>query len=87
MENFFFWLDSLLVVPTIIKLREQAEQIKKKEVEKALRRIKRRNDLNAPLYLQIHLPDAVLYQRYDWRQLHREFRCCWLLSAATVVAL
>lgn len=38
-ENFFFWLDSLLVVPTIIKLREQAEQIKKKEVEKALRRI------------------------------------------------
>lgn len=38
-ENFFFWLDSLLVVPTIVKLREQAEQIKKKEVEKALRRI------------------------------------------------
>lgn len=38
-ENFFFWLDSLLVVPTIIKLREQAEEIKKREVEKALRRI------------------------------------------------
>lgn len=39
LENFFFWLDSLLVVPTIVKLREQAETIKKKEVEKALRRI------------------------------------------------
>ncbi len=39
LENFFFWLDSLLVVPTIIKLREQAEGIKKREVEKALRRI------------------------------------------------
>lgn len=23
-ENFFFWLDSLLVVPTIIQLRKQA---------------------------------------------------------------
>ena len=39
LENFFFWLDSLLVVPTIVKLREQAEEIKKREVEKALRRI------------------------------------------------
>ncbi|MBR5319382.1 MAG: glutamyl-tRNA reductase [Peptococcaceae bacterium] len=39
LENFFFWLDSLLVVPTIVKLRAQAEHIKKKEVEKALRRI------------------------------------------------
>ena len=39
LENFFFWLDSLLVVPTIIKLREQAEEIKRREVEKALRRI------------------------------------------------
>ena len=39
LENFFFWLDSLLVVPTIVKLREQAEEIEKREVEKALRRI------------------------------------------------
>ena len=39
LDNFFFGLDSLLVVPTIIKLREQAEEIKKREVEKALRRI------------------------------------------------
>ena len=39
LENYFFWLDSLLVVPTIIKLREQAEEIKRREVEKALRRI------------------------------------------------
>lgn len=38
-ENFFFWLDSLLVVPTIVQLRKQAEEIKKHEVEKALRRI------------------------------------------------
>lgn len=38
-DNFFFWLDSLLVVPTIVRLRQQAEEIRKKEVEKALRRI------------------------------------------------
>lgn len=38
-ENFFFWMDSLLVVPTIVRLRAQAEEIKKREVEKALRRI------------------------------------------------
>ena len=39
LENFFFWLDTLLVVPTIVKMREQAEQIKQHEVEKAIRRI------------------------------------------------
>ena len=39
LDNFFFWLDSRLVVPTIVKMREQAEMIKAKEVEKALRRI------------------------------------------------
>lgn len=39
LENFFFWLDTLLVVPTIVKLREQAESIKQHEVEKAIRRI------------------------------------------------
>ena len=32
-------MDSLLVVPTIIGLREKAEEIKQKEVEKAIRRI------------------------------------------------
>ena len=39
LENFFFWLDTLLVVPTIVKMRAQAEAIKQHEVEKAIRRI------------------------------------------------
>lgn len=39
LDNFFFWLDTLLVVPTIVKMREQAEDIKQHEVEKAIRRI------------------------------------------------
>lgn len=39
LNNFFFWLDSRLVVPTITKMLAQADLIKQKEVEKALRRI------------------------------------------------
>lgn len=38
-DNFFFWMDSLVVVPTITKLRNQAYDIRTKEVEKAIRRI------------------------------------------------
>ena len=38
-SNFFYWLDTLAVVPTIIRLRSQAERIKKEEVERALNRI------------------------------------------------
>ncbi len=39
LSGFFFWLDSQKVVPTIIKMRRQAEYIKQSEVDKALRRI------------------------------------------------
>lgn len=39
LTEFFFWVDSLLVVPTIVKMRQQAEAIKQSEVEKAIRRI------------------------------------------------
>lgn len=39
LEDFFFWLDSLLVVPTIVAMRAQAEEIRQHEVEKAIRRI------------------------------------------------
>ena len=39
LSGFFFWLDSQKVVPTIIKMRRQAEFIKQSEVDKALRRI------------------------------------------------
>ena len=39
LENFFFWLDSLTVVPTIIKMREQIAKIKEQEIEKAKNRI------------------------------------------------
>ena len=38
-DNFFYWVDSLAVVPTIIRLRAQAERIKKEEVERAVHRI------------------------------------------------
>ena len=38
-ENFFYWVDTLAVVPTIIRLRAQAERIKKEEVERAVHRI------------------------------------------------
>lgn len=39
LKNFFFWLDSLMVVPTIIKMREQISRIKDEEIEKAKNRI------------------------------------------------
>jgi len=39
LDDFFFWLDTLKAVPTIIKLREKTEEIKNREVEKAIRRI------------------------------------------------
>lgn len=39
LDNFFFWLDSLTVVPTIIKMREQIAKIKEQEIEKAKNRI------------------------------------------------
>ena len=35
-DNFFYWVDTLAVVPTIIRLRAQAERIKKEEVERAV---------------------------------------------------
>ena len=38
-DNFFYWVDTLAVVPTIIRLRAQAERIKKEEVERAVHRI------------------------------------------------
>ena len=39
LDDFFFWLDSLTVVPTIIKMREQIAKIKEQEIEKAKNRI------------------------------------------------
>ena len=39
LEDFYFWLDSLWVVPTIVKMRSQIEQIKKTEIERAINRI------------------------------------------------
>lgn len=44
LEDFYFWLDSLWVVPTIVKMREQIEQIKKSEIERALNRIDHPSD-------------------------------------------
>lgn len=37
-DNFYFWLDSLWVVPTIVKMRAQIEKIKREEIERAIHR-------------------------------------------------
>lgn len=39
MDNFYFWLDSLWVVPTIVRMRKQIEKIKQDEIERAINRI------------------------------------------------
>lgn len=39
LEDFYFWLDSLWVVPTIVKMREQIEYIRKDEISRAINRI------------------------------------------------
>lgn len=39
LEDFYFWLDSLWVVPTIVRMREQVEDIKDREIQKAKNRI------------------------------------------------
>lgn len=39
LRDFFFWLDSLTVVPTIIKMREQINKIKEEEIDKAKNKI------------------------------------------------
>ena len=44
MDDFYFWLDSLWVVPTIIKMRDQIERIKESEIERALNRIDQPSD-------------------------------------------
>ena len=44
LDDFYFWLDSLWVVPTIIKMRDQIERIKESEIERALNRIDQPSD-------------------------------------------
>ena len=39
LEDFYFWLDSLWVVPTIVKMRTQIAKIKESEIERAIHRI------------------------------------------------
>lgn len=39
LNNFLFWLESLTVVPTIVKMREQINKIKEEEIDKAKNRI------------------------------------------------
>lgn len=43
-EDFYFWLDSLWVVPTIVKMREQIAKIKESEIERAIHRIDNPSD-------------------------------------------
>lgn len=44
LEDFYFWLDSLWVVPTIVRMRDQIEKIKKAEIERAIHRIDNPSD-------------------------------------------
>ena len=39
LDDFLFWLDTLWVVPTIVRMREQLADIKEKEIRKAINRI------------------------------------------------
>lgn len=39
LENFYFWLDSLWVIPTIVRMQDQVERIKAIEIKKAKNRI------------------------------------------------
>lgn len=39
LEEFFKWLNSLFVIPTIVALKEKANYIKEKELERALRKL------------------------------------------------
>lgn len=39
LDDFFFWLDSLSVVPTIVRMRNQIEVIRQAEISRALNRI------------------------------------------------
>ncbi|MFM9413208.1 glutamyl-tRNA reductase [Peptococcus simiae] len=44
LEDFLFWLDTLWVIPTIVRMRDQLEEIKEKEIRKALNRINHPSD-------------------------------------------
>lgn len=44
LDDFFFWLDSLWVVPTIVKMREQINEIKNSEIERAKNKIENITD-------------------------------------------
>lgn len=39
LDDFYFWLESLWVIPTIVRMREQVEQIKNREIQRAKNRI------------------------------------------------
>jgi len=39
LKKFFQWLDTLVVIPTVVALKEHGQQIKTKELERALRRL------------------------------------------------
>lgn len=64
LEDFYFWLDSLWVVPTIVKMREQVEKIKQTEIERAINRI------DHPSEREIHIIEQLANSIVN-RWLHR----------------
>ena len=64
LEDFYFWLDSLWVVPTIVKMRSQIEQIKKTEIERAINRI------DHPSEREVHIIEQLANSIVN-RWLHR----------------
>lgn len=64
LEDFYFWLDSLWVVPTIVKMRSQIERIKKTEIERAINRI------DHPSEREIHIIEQLANSIVN-RWLHR----------------
>ena len=64
LEDFYFWLDSLWVVPTIVKMRSQIEKIKKTEIERAINRI------DHPSEREIHIIEQLANSIVN-RWLHR----------------
>lgn len=64
LEDFYFWLDSLWVVPTIVKMRDQIERIKQAEIERAINRI------DHPSAREIHIIEQLANSIVN-RWLHR----------------
>ena len=53
LEDFIFWMDSLSVVPTIVRMRKQIEEIRSAEITRALNRIDNPSDREKQIIEQL----------------------------------